>query len=352
MTIQGMFRQILVVISSTSLLLAQQQTSPPPPAKKTAAAPPAVQATAPRAQTSGHPSAAPPPAGAAAKKPAPRQKASPAPSRAQAPTPPRTSVNVVMTPIQPAQPQASGAAGAGIRTRAYRPMIVKRVRSEAILFSRPPTPIPVSAQREFLGPAPGPGYVFVPGYYSWSGAKFIWVGQAWAVPPIAGAQWIEPQWQFDNGSNEWTMQEGYWQNPDSDAPAQVVQQNESKPQEIAAPLPVPASVAPPDSTPVVSVANGQVIVAPLFQTSYSMNVSSDGWHLVGDFSTASPDGVLIWINDGKQKGRKTTTFYRPAAQTTGSIDFAFPYPGSYYISFTNPSTDRIYLNLNLNLSQQ
>src|ERR1700687_3717594 len=43
--------------------------------------------------------------------------------------------------------------------------------------------------------APGPGYVWVPAYYS----GYAWVPGYWAVPPFAGAAWFGPHWGWYGG---------------------------------------------------------------------------------------------------------------------------------------------------------
>ncbi len=52
--------------------------------------------------------------------------------------------------------------------------------------------------------APGPGYVWVPGYYNYN----AWVPGAWALPPYAGAAWYGPHWGWYGGQRVFVR--GYW----------------------------------------------------------------------------------------------------------------------------------------------
>ena len=41
-------------------------------------------------------------------------------------------------------------------------------------------------------PAPGPGYVWAPGYYRWDGGAYVWVPGTWLIAPWPGAHWVPP----------------------------------------------------------------------------------------------------------------------------------------------------------------
>jgi hypothetical protein len=64
-----------------------------------------------------------------------------------------------------------------------------------------PAPVPVNAYRP---PYPGPGYVWIDGYYDEYGN---WFDGYWALPPYAGAYWIAPR--HDAGR----FYAGYWGGP-------------------------------------------------------------------------------------------------------------------------------------------
>ena len=64
-----------------------------------------------------------------------------------------------------------------------------------------PAPVVVNAYRP---PCPGPGYVWIDGYYDEFGN---WYDGYWALPPYAGAYWIAPR--FTGGR----FYAGYWGGP-------------------------------------------------------------------------------------------------------------------------------------------
>jgi WXXGXW repeat (2 copies) len=41
---------------------------------------------------------------------------------------------------------------------------------------------------------PGPGYVWVDGYWNWAGGRYVWVPGVWRRPPFAGAYWSHPHY--------------------------------------------------------------------------------------------------------------------------------------------------------------
>lgn len=68
-----------------------------------------------------------------------------------------------------------------------------------------------------FGPPPPPrwepvprvryGYVWVPGYWNWAGARYVWVGGRWH-PRRAGYVYVTPRWEhYGHG---WRLHRGYW----------------------------------------------------------------------------------------------------------------------------------------------
>jgi WXXGXW repeat (2 copies) len=47
----------------------------------------------------------------------------------------------------------------------------------------------------FVGVAPGPGFVWVNGYWDWRGGNWFWVRGAWVRPPRPHAVWVEPSYR-------------------------------------------------------------------------------------------------------------------------------------------------------------
>jgi hypothetical protein len=56
--------------------------------------------------------------------------------------------------------------------------------------------------------APGPGYVWTPGYQRWDGRAYVWVPGAWVRPPHRHARWERPRWVHRHGG--WVFVEGRW----------------------------------------------------------------------------------------------------------------------------------------------
>jgi hypothetical protein len=57
-------------------------------------------------------------------------------------------------------------------------------------------------------PAPPPGTVWTPGYWSWDGTRYIWVPGRYAVAPFPDAVWVEGRW-VPRGPR-WAWVDGHW----------------------------------------------------------------------------------------------------------------------------------------------
>jgi len=68
----------------------------------------------------------------------------------------------------------------------------------------PPPPVRVEA----YGRAPGPGYVWINGYWGWRGNAYAWVPGSWSRPPRARAVWVAPYWERAGG--RYRFREGRW----------------------------------------------------------------------------------------------------------------------------------------------
>ncbi|MCL4402176.1 MAG: hypothetical protein M1436_05890, partial [Acidobacteria bacterium] len=71
-----------------------------------------------------------------------------------------------------------------------------------------PPPPPVVVYRP---PCPGPGYMWVPGYYYPAGENYAWRSGFWSRPPYAGAYWVAPRYygrRYYPGY--WGRREGHW----------------------------------------------------------------------------------------------------------------------------------------------
>jgi hypothetical protein len=57
--------------------------------------------------------------------------------------------------------------------------------------------------------APGPGYVWIPGYYTWDGRVYVWVPGRWDRAPRARARWVPARWVHDP-RHGWYLVDGHW----------------------------------------------------------------------------------------------------------------------------------------------
>ena len=74
------------------------------------------------------------------------------------------------------------------------------------------TPPPVRYERQ--EPMPGPGYVWVDGYWTPNGRHYRWVQGRWERPPYEGARWSHPH--YDHYRQGWQLHEGHWDHDDQD----------------------------------------------------------------------------------------------------------------------------------------
>jgi WXXGXW repeat (2 copies) len=55
---------------------------------------------------------------------------------------------------------------------------------------------------------PGPGYIWVPGYWAYGPDEYFWVPGTWVYPPEAGLLWTPGYWAWENDFYFWHG--GYW----------------------------------------------------------------------------------------------------------------------------------------------
>ena len=67
-----------------------------------------------------------------------------------------------------------------------------------------PPDIPVYEQP----PIPGPGYMWIPGYWAYGPVGYYWVPGTWVLPPTIGLLWTPGYWGWANGLYIWHA--GYW----------------------------------------------------------------------------------------------------------------------------------------------
>ncbi len=66
---------------------------------------------------------------------------------------------------------------------------------------------PPAALQERQPPAPYAGAVWIPGYWHWSGHRYVWVVGTWSAPR-SGYAWVPSQWQATHHGWKWVP--GHW----------------------------------------------------------------------------------------------------------------------------------------------
>jgi hypothetical protein len=75
----------------------------------------------------------------------------------------------------------------------------------ADIFVRIAPPRLVIEKREHR---PGRDYVWVQGYHTWDGSRYVWVPGRWEQPPRGHAHWVAHHWVHQRGG--WVLVEGHW----------------------------------------------------------------------------------------------------------------------------------------------
>jgi hypothetical protein len=78
----------------------------------------------------------------------------------------------------------------------------------SVYIGTPPPPL----RYEEPGPVPGPGYVWIDGYWTPDGNHYRWVRGRWDHAPYAGAYWSHPH--YDHYDRGWRYHEGHWDHED------------------------------------------------------------------------------------------------------------------------------------------
>src|ERR1700732_5050314 len=76
---------------------------------------------------------------------------------------------------------------------------------QPVLYAQqPPPPLPEYSQPD----CPGDGYLWTPGYWSYSDQGYYWVPGAWARPPEVGYLWTPGYWGYSGGRYRYNY--GHW----------------------------------------------------------------------------------------------------------------------------------------------
>lgn len=61
---------------------------------------------------------------------------------------------------------------------------------------------------DVIGAAPGPGYVWIKGFWRWDGRSYLWVPGRWVVPDRGYHRWQAGHWVHDR--HGWYWVDGRW----------------------------------------------------------------------------------------------------------------------------------------------
>ncbi len=67
---------------------------------------------------------------------------------------------------------------------------------------------PPAPRYEYVGVAPGPGFVWTRGYWDYRGRNWNWVGGRWVRPPRPHAVWVPHEWRNEGG--RYRFYRGHW----------------------------------------------------------------------------------------------------------------------------------------------
>jgi len=67
---------------------------------------------------------------------------------------------------------------------------------------------PPPARVEVVTVSPGPAFVWIPGYWSYSGTRYVWVTGRWAIPPTGHHEWVGGHWE--HRKHGWYRARGHW----------------------------------------------------------------------------------------------------------------------------------------------
>ena len=67
---------------------------------------------------------------------------------------------------------------------------------------------PPLLQSEVMVASPGPGFIWVSGYWGWRAGNHAWVHGHWERPPHPHSTWVQPRWE--HRGRGYVFIRGYW----------------------------------------------------------------------------------------------------------------------------------------------
>jgi hypothetical protein len=107
----------------------------------------------------------------------------------------------VVVQSQPVTVQAPPPSVAAPAPPPPKPAPPQQVVTQTVVVAPPKPPV------EVIPVAPGPMFVWTPGYWRWQG-QWVWVRGTWVVPPYHRAVWVNGYWAHRHGGYVWVP--GHW----------------------------------------------------------------------------------------------------------------------------------------------
>ena len=102
---------------------------------------------------------------------------------------------------------AGGTIGNSIDNERHTTYTSEYQATSTVVVQQPPPPAP-PPQPEVMVAQPSPDAIWVPGYWDYNGAQYVWIGGFWTVPPPHHHYYIAAHWANRGGS--WVYVHAYW----------------------------------------------------------------------------------------------------------------------------------------------
>lgn len=87
----------------------------------------------------------------------------------------------------------------------HRREVVREPSHTIVVTEAPPAP-----RTEVIGVAPDEAHVWVQGYWTYTGHRWVWVPGHWEARPRAHAAWVPGHWDKNPTGRGWVWTAGHW----------------------------------------------------------------------------------------------------------------------------------------------
>lgn len=70
---------------------------------------------------------------------------------------------------------------------------------------------PPAPRTEVIGVAPSEDHAWVPGYWTYSDNRWVWMPGHWERRPSTGATWVPGHWDKNADERGWVWTPGHWE---------------------------------------------------------------------------------------------------------------------------------------------